>query len=338
MKTVDTLQSETLLWSLKHVSLMSASGIRLDEIDLEIPRGVTAIMGYSGAGKTSLLNLLIDYETPERGDIIRPQDVFQSKSDLDLFWVPHNLGLWPQYTVQEHLTLVYPGRESQQETVEELLTALGLIQVRNQYPGQLSQGEASRLAVARALASKAKVLVMDEPLVHVDQTHWPFYWNTIREYCQKNNTSLVFSTHQPELVLREAEYVICLDQGKVIYSGNVSELYDAPHSYQAATYLGPVNDLTLVKTSSNLQQNSRDSNLVRAEQITLDKDRTEFVGSPIDSIQWFDRGSHCDSQRITGHSDFLSSPSQARPAKRRSYFNSLINFVLMPVIQFWMSF
>lgn len=285
--TIDTLQSDTLLWSLNHVSLMSASGVRLDGVDLEIPRGVTAIMGYSGAGKTSLLNLLIAYEVPDRGDITHTYDGFQANADLELFWVPHNLGLWPQYTVQDHLMLVHPDPDSRQETVQELLTALGLMQVRNQYPGQISQGEASRLAVARALASKAKILVMDEPLVHVDQTHWPLYWNTIREHCQKNNTSLVFSTHQPELVLREAEYVICLDQGKVIYSGEVSELYCTPHSYQAATYLGPVNDLASMKTPSKRQQDSHEPNLVRAEQITLDKDdqslwevqSTRFSGS-----------------------------------------------------------
>lgn len=285
--TVETLQSKALLWSLKDVSLKCASGIRLDQITLEIPQGVSAIMGYSGAGKTSLLNLLVNFEAPDQGTITRMQDGFPSESDLDLFWVPHNLGLWPQYTVQDHLMLVHPGVDSLQETVDELLTAFGLLQVRNQYPGQISQGEASRLSVARALASRAKVLVMDEPLVHVDQTHWSTYWNTIRNYCLKNNTSLVFSTHQPELVLREAAHVTCLDQGTVIYSGVVSDLYNAPPSYHAATYLGPVNDLALMKNLSEQPEKHDELNLVRAEQVRLDKNEqslwevqsTTFSGS-----------------------------------------------------------
>lgn len=270
--TVKTSQPEALLWTLNDVSLKCASGIRLEQIDLEIPRGVTAIMGYSGAGKTSLLNLLVEFEAPDQGTLTRMAGGFQTEFDLDLFWVPHNLGLWPQYTVQDHLALVYPGLDSLRETVEELLTAFDLLQVRDQYPGQISQGEASRLSVARALASRAKVLVMDEPLVHVDQTHWPAYWNTIHCYCQKNNTSLVFSTHQPELVLREAAHVICLDQGKVIYSGVVNELYNAPPSYQAATYLGPINDLTLMNQQSKPQVHIHAANLVRAEQVSFDKD------------------------------------------------------------------
>ena len=86
---------------------------------------------------------------------------------------------------------------------DELLAAFGLTEVSDKYPGQLSQGEASRLSVVRALASQAKVLVMDEPLVHVDQAHWPQYWDFIRASCASHSISLVFSTHSPELVLRE---------------------------------------------------------------------------------------------------------------------------------------
>ncbi|MCA9015902.1 MAG: ATP-binding cassette domain-containing protein, partial [Planctomycetaceae bacterium] len=194
------------------------------------------------------------------------------QADLDLFWVPHNLGLWPQYTVQDHLMLVHPTLDSQPETVDRLLKEFRLLEVRDQYPGQLSQGEASRLSVARALASEAKVLVMDEPLVHVDQTHWPLYWKSIRDYCQKNNASLVFSTHQAELVLREAEHVVCLDEGRVVYAGGVNDLYYAPPSYQIATYLGPVNDLALLNHHASAIRDNREVNLVRAEQLAIAKD------------------------------------------------------------------
>jgi len=270
---VATQLSESYLWSLKQVSLNCSSGVRLAEVNLEIPQGFTAIMGYSGAGKTSLLNLLVNFESPDRGTVTRVDQQFESEPVLELFWVPHSLGLWPQYTVQDHLTLVQPQLETQQEHIDDLLRAFRLTAVRNQYPAQLSQGEASRLAIARALASQAKVLVMDEPLVHVDQAHWPLYWQTIRRHCQKNNTSIVFSTHLPELVLREAQHVICLDEGKVVYAGDVDDLYTAPPSYQIATYLGPVNDLSLVSDQSDLRLKSGKTSLVRPEQLIVEKDQ-----------------------------------------------------------------
>tara|TARA_R110002111_G_scaffold153375_1_gene220181 strand:- start:145063 stop:146925 length:1863 start_codon:yes stop_codon:yes gene_type:complete len=279
--------SESYLWSLKQVRFNGASGVRLADIELEIPQGMTAVMGYSGAGKTSLLNLLVNYESPDQGTITRISPHFESAPALELFWVPHSLGLWPQYTVLEHLTLVHPDLESQPEIIDDLLNSFRLTAVRDQCPGQLSQGEASRLAVARALASQAKVLVMDEPLVHVDQAHWSLYWKTIRRYCQDNHASLIFSTHLPELVLREAEHIVCLDEGKVVYSGAVDELYYAPPSYQIATYLGPVNDLTSASTQSDLCRKSSEASLVRPEQLLLEKDehslwevqRSAFSGS-----------------------------------------------------------
>ena len=62
----ETRQSDSLLWSLEHVSMNQAASVRLESVDLEIRHGTTAVMGYSGAGKTSLLNLLVNYESPDR--------------------------------------------------------------------------------------------------------------------------------------------------------------------------------------------------------------------------------------------------------------------------------
>lgn len=272
----ETQQSESQLWSLKQVSLSSATGVRLTDVDLEIPQGITAVMGYSGAGKTSLLNLLVEYEHPNQGTVARTAHCFQAGSAVESFWVPHSLGLWPQYDVQEHLALVHPDTETLDATVQDLLSAFRLTSVMKKYPGQLSQGEASRLSVARALASQAKVLIMDEPLVHVDQAHWSLYWQTISRYCQKNKTSLVFSTHMPDLVLKEAQHVICLDEGAVVYSGAVHDLYYAPPSSQLGTYLGPVNDLSFVLDKPDQYKNG-ETTLVRPEQLKLIKD---------DSSEW----------------------------------------------------
>lgn len=268
----ETLQPESRLWSLKNVSMTWSGGVRLDNVDLNISHGVTAVMGYSGAGKTSLLNLLVEYELPDQGTISREDQQLQTDIPLELFWVPHSLGLWPQYTVQEHLALVHPDPETLFETQEELLTVFRLTSVKDKYPGHLSQGEASRLSVARALASQAKVLIMDEPLVHVDQAHWPRYWQAIRHYCQKNHSSMVFSTHLPDLVLREAQHVICLDAGKVVYSGTVDDLYYTPPSYQVATFMGPVNDLTHLLDQSDQTETSSSTPLVRPEQLKIEID------------------------------------------------------------------
>lgn len=302
--TITELQAETQLWSLKDVSLKSKSNFRLAGLNLEIHPGVTAVMGYSGAGKTSLLNLLVQFEAPDAGTVSRNNE--ENNSGLDLFWVPHNLGLWPQFTVREHLALVCPDLKSEKSNINELLTAFRLTEIQDQYPGQISQGEASRLSVARGLASQSRVLVLDEPLVHVDQTHWPEYWETIRKECAKNSTSLVFSTHQPELVMREADQVICLDQGKVIYAGAVDVLYYAPPSSEVGIYLGPVNDLEPFQDSVQNPAAGSQPRLLRAEQLSLEVDpqspwkvaATRFSGS-LEEVSVFH--SKCNSTQTLYH-------------------------------------
>lgn len=268
-------QSDSLLWSLTDVSLYWENGTRLTEINLEIPAGVTAVMGYSGAGKTSLLNLLVKFERPDRGTVTRTGTLSSQANCLDLFWVPHTLGLWPQYTVLEHLTLVGPQTELEQFSPESLLDDFNLKPLVAKYPGQLSQGEASRLAVARALASHARVIVMDEPLVHVDQAHWPAYWNVIRQFCQEQQISLVFSSHSPELVLREATHVVCLEQGRIVYTGDVNELYYDPPNLQIAGYLGPVNDLSRLDNQT-ITGGERNPGFARPEQLSIVKDDQGF--------------------------------------------------------------
>lgn len=227
------------LWTLNDVSLAGRQSPRLDRVTFQIAPGVTAIIGQSGAGKTSLLNLLVNFEQPDQGRIAFDE----SSAALPVYWSPPTYGLWPHLSVREHLSTVMDGPNDTFE-IDGLLSAFDLTRCANARPGSLSLGEQSRLSVARALASGARVLVMDEPLAHVDPARFGAYWDAIREHCAANETSLVFATHSPEVVLREANHVVCLADGKVAYAGGVRELYEHPSSVELASMLGPCNWLS----------------------------------------------------------------------------------------------
>ena len=273
------------IFSLQNLTLTGDSTPRLDAVTLQIPSGVTAIVGLSGAGKTSLLNVLAGFETSFSGELKSnlPGDqdwtegnegssgvsscrsptpathqttddiasVADAERRLPLFWVPQSGGLWPHLSVERHLQIVdHRSRQSQKSSVvsgrfsertDEFLESFDLAHRRRALPAELSQGERSRLSLARALTTRARVLLLDEPLSHVDPVRKPDYWNVVRKIVAEENISMVFTSHEPETVLRQARQVICLDAGRVAFQGSVSRLYENPPNAQLGAFLGPLN-------------------------------------------------------------------------------------------------
>jgi ABC-type Fe3+/spermidine/putrescine transport system ATPase subunit len=220
------------LWQLSGVRFFGApTPWPREPLAIAITPGRTALLGPSGAGKTSLIEVLVGLSKPHGGSARGPSRIA---------WVPQDLGLWHAHTVQEHLTLVAAsGPES-----DALLAAFDLTALRDSRADSLSLGEAARLSVARALAQRAPVIVMDEPLAHVDTARAGKYWRAIREHVARNDASLVLATHSAETALAEAEYAICLREGEVAFSGQIAGLYENPASEELANFLGPANWLT----------------------------------------------------------------------------------------------
>ena len=259
-------QSHTPLWTLDSVQLDGDRHPRLDVEHLEIRTGCTAIIGASGAGKTSLLNLLVGFEAPSRGQIA--SHLNRDPNRLPLFWIPPDGGLWPQATTTDHLGAVHP-KTDHQPTVGEILQAFGLSEQATSRPDTLSNGERSRLAAARGLAAGATVLVADEPFVHVDPLRLDNDWDTLVNDSRNRDTSLIFSTHSPRQVLRHADHVVVLSHGRVVADGDVTGLYRSPPSREVASSLGPANWFPATETSAWGVGNGDVDICLRPEQIEL---------------------------------------------------------------------
>jgi ABC-type Fe3+/spermidine/putrescine transport system ATPase subunit len=240
------------LWTLDRVSLGAG---RLREVSVEIPRGIAAVVGWSGAGKTSLLNVLVGFERPDRGVIAAPGSVA---------WVPQDGGLWPHCTAREHLEIAGAAADA----ADALLAAFDLGERAAARPGELSQGEQARLNVARALAARAAVLVMDEPLAHVDPARVARYWAALREHLGAR--SLVFATHSPEAALGHAEHVICLRNGCLLHAGPMGETYAHPPNPEVMECLGPGNWVTPDEAALWFGEKLREPRCFRPEQIEIE--------------------------------------------------------------------
>jgi len=208
----------TPLFRLDRVSLSGPRRPRLTEVTLEIAPGRTAIVGPSGSGKTSLLNLLAGFESPDSGRVEKGPS---SAGRLPLFWSPADGGLWPGISILDHLRLVMPQSGSD-SAAWQWLERFDLHDAAGSHVEELSAGERSRLSVARALATDAEVLVLDEPLVHVDRARLDRYWSIIAETCEARGMSLVFSTHQV-LDARHADRLIVVERGRVVRNCSVDE-------------------------------------------------------------------------------------------------------------------
>lgn len=251
------------LWRLERVSLAPA---RLCEVSLEIRPGVTAIIGWSGAGKTSLLNLFVGFEQAERGRLVRAKIESRGQAvRAPIAWVPQNAGLWPHCTAREHIEIAAGTSDG----AADWLAAFDLSAKAGARPGELSEGEQSRLAVARALATRAPVLVLDEPLAHVDPARSGDYWRVIREHVARTGASLVFSSHTPETVLGEAERVVCLREGRVIHQGAVLDLYHRPPTPELMSFLGSGNWLAPDEARLWLGAPINAARCFRPEEITI---------------------------------------------------------------------
>lgn len=262
------------LWTLRDASLRGRAGSRLAGVSLDVREGITAVVGPSGAGKTSLLNLLVDFEQADAGEVRRTLP--EGGDELPLYWVPEDGGLWPHLSAMEHLRTVAPsgkaGEKLADEKLAELLSAFDIADRAASRPDELSQGERARLAVARALAARATVLVMDEPFVNVDLARQGRYWDAVRRHLEEGCASLVFATHSPKAVLREAERAVCLKEGRVIASGEVGELYWRPATREIMDCLGEGNWLSEEEARLWLGEETDSPGCFRPEQIRIEAD------------------------------------------------------------------
>lgn len=179
-----------------------------------------ALVGASGGGKTTLLNVIAGITLPDSGYVIlddvgvnalpeAARDRFRAEK---IGFVFQTFNLLPAFTALENVLLgmSFSGKGADPARARELLERVGLGHRLHHRPGQLSVGEQQRVSVARALANRPSLLLADEPTASVDLAHQQAILTLIREGCRENGVSLLLVTHAPE-VARQFDRVERLD-------------------------------------------------------------------------------------------------------------------------------
>ena len=199
----------------------------VDDVNISISEGeFTAIVGPSGSGKTTLLNLIGGLDTPTSGNLyIDGQDISLLKPKEMVDFRLHNIGfvfqsfnLIPVLSAKENVAFVMElqGRKKSErdERAQELLESVGLGDRANSRPSKLSGGQQQRVAVARALASKPKFILADEPTANLDSKSAENLLDMMEKLNEKENITFVFSTHDPR-IMAKARRIITLEDGKI---------------------------------------------------------------------------------------------------------------------------
>jgi ABC-type sulfate/molybdate transport systems ATPase subunit len=215
--------------SIRAVDLRLAAPVALHAA-FEI-RGFTALLGHSGAGKTSLLRALAGL-VPSTGTPWGGQPA-ESRS---VGYLPQNAALFPHLTVLENVAYPLRGR-TRFERARALLEELGLADLAARPAAQVSGGQAQRIALARALARAPELLLLDEPLAALDPATRSAALPWLIDHLAAHATPALTATHEPAIA-GLADWLVLLADGRIIQQGTPRALFEQPNSPAAAELLG----------------------------------------------------------------------------------------------------
>ncbi len=222
MKVLE-LKNVHKIYNSSEIKVHAVNGVTLDFEEGEF----AAIVGPSGSGKTTLLNMIGGLDLPSEGQILVDHtDLSTLKSSALIDFRMRNIGfvfqsynLIPVLTARENVEFImnlqkWP-RQKRTERTLELLKAVGLGDRVDSRPAKLSGGQQQRVAVARALASKPKFILADEPTANLDSKSTETLLDIMEELNREEKITFIFSTHDARVV-KKARRVITLEDGKII--------------------------------------------------------------------------------------------------------------------------
>ena len=222
--------------------------LAVDNIDLSIDRGeIFALLGASGCGKSTLLRMLAGFETPTSGRVwLGEQDV----TDLPPYERPMNMmfqsyALFPHMNVWDNVAFGLRrdgvSKDELNQRVEEMLQLVQLQKFAQRSPHQLSGGQQQRVALARSLAKRPQLLMLDEPLGALDKKLREQTQVELVNIIKQVGVTCVLVTHDQDEAMTMADRIAVMCEGSLLQVGMPNEVYESPNCRFVADFVGNVN-------------------------------------------------------------------------------------------------
>ncbi|MFI8557735.1 ABC transporter ATP-binding protein [Pseudomonas putida] len=249
------------------------------DIDCQIERGeFVTLLGPSGCGKSTLLRCIAGLTPVDSGSILLDgQDLVPlSPQKRGIGMVFQSYALFPNMTVEQNvafgLRMQKVASAERQSRVAEVLALVELSSFAARYPHQLSGGQCQRVALARSLVTRPRLLLLDEPLSALDARIRKHLREQIRAIQRELGLTTIFVTHDQEEALTLSDRIFLMNEGRIVQSGDAETLYTAPADLFAAGFIGNYNLLD-PQSASRLLQRPIDSRLaIRPEAISLGRE------------------------------------------------------------------
>jgi len=261
--------------------------IAVDDVSLEINKGeICALLGGAGSGKSTLLRMLAGFERPTEGRIfLDGVDI----TDLPPYERPINMmfqsyALFPHMTVEQNIAFgLKQDKMPRAEIVARVAEMLSLVHMQEfakRKPHQLSGGQRQRGALARSLAKRPKLLLLDEPMGALDKKLRDRMQLEVTDILERVGVTCVMVTHDQEEAMTMAGRIAIMNRGKFVQIGEPEEIYEHPNSRFSAEFIGSVNVFDCV-----LQERHDDGLILQSpglrHAIKVDSDASVVDGVPI---------------------------------------------------------
>jgi sulfate/thiosulfate transport system ATP-binding protein len=232
------------------ISKKFGDAVALEDVTLDVPTGsLTALLGPSGGGKSTLLRIIAGLDTPDTGRIsIEGEDLTKTPArHRGVGFCFQHYAPFRHLTVRRNVSFGLDIRRRPKAEikarVDELLELVGLAHLGERYPSQLSGGQRQRMALARALAIEPKVLLLDEPFGALDAQVRTQLRQWLRDLHDTLNVTTVLVTHDQEEAMEVADRLAVVNHGHLEQVGTPADMYDQPDNEFVLTFLGPATKL-----------------------------------------------------------------------------------------------
>ncbi|MGY3372045.1 putative spermidine/putrescine transport system ATP-binding protein [Bradyrhizobium sp. GM2.4] len=238
-------ESDNFVVELRSVSKFYGEVAAVAETSIDVRRGeLLCLLGPSGCGKTTTLRIVAGFVEPTSGTVsINGVDMTrQPPYRRDTGMVFQSYALFPHMTAAENVAfglenLKWP-REEREKRVEEMLKLVELPHLAKRLPAQLSGGQQQRIALARALAMRPALLLLDEPFSNLDAQLRVRVREELREVVRSVGVTTLFVTHDQEEALTMSDRIVVMNAGKVEQIGTPGEIYERPATSFVAKFIG----------------------------------------------------------------------------------------------------